>query len=278
MIIITLTTDFGNKDYFVSAVKAALISEIKKVNIISISHEINPYNITEASYILKNSYKLFPKGTIHIIGVDSELNKENKHIVIYHDEHYFIGSDNGIFSLVFDGKTPKNIYEINIHDKIITSFPVLDVFVNVAGHISRNGKLEIIGQRIDSILQLTNLNPVISSKMDKILGSVIYIDNYGNVITNITEKIFNDIGKSRNFTIIARSVKFNKIYKNYSEAINFRIPKERRSEDGKKIAIFNTAGYLELAIYKSNPSTVGSASSLFGLNYRDSVTITFDEI
>ena len=112
MIIITLTTDFGNKDYFVSAVKAALISEIKKVNIISISHEINPYNITEASYILKNSYKLFPKGTIHIIGVDSELNKENKHLAIFYDEHYFIGSDNGIFSLVFDGKTPQNIYEI----------------------------------------------------------------------------------------------------------------------------------------------------------------------
>ena len=276
MTVVTLTTDFGNKDYFVSAIKAALLAEIKEVNIISISHEINPYNVTEASYILKNSYKLFPKGTIHIIGVDSELTPENKHLVINHDDHYFIGSDNGIFSLIFNKKKIKNIFEINIHNKIISSFPVLDVFVNVAGHISRNGKLEVVGKKIDSILELTNLNPVVSNSMDKILGSVIYIDNYGNVITNITKKIFNDIGKSRKFTIVARSIKFDKIYNTYSESINFNNPKERRNEDGKKIAIFNTAGHLELAIYKSNPLTVGSASTLFGLNYRDSVTVIFD--
>ncbi|MBL30611.1 MAG: hypothetical protein CMC81_05190 [Flavobacteriaceae bacterium] len=276
MKIVTLTTDFGNKDYFVAAVKAGLISEIKDINIISISNEINPYNITEASYILKNSYKLFPNGSIHIIGVDSELNAENRHLAIFYDGHYFIGSDNGIFSLIFNGGKPDGIFEINIHENITSSFPVLDVFVKVAAHISRNGKLEIIGKRIYKTLEMKNLNPVISSKMNKILGSVIYIDNYGNVITNITKKIFNDIGKSRKFTINARSVKFNKIYNNYSEAIDFSIPKERRNEDGKKIAIFNTAEHLELAIYKSNPLTVGSASSLFGLDYRDSVTIIFD--
>jgi len=276
MKIVTLTTDFGNKDYFVAAVKAGLISEIKDINIISISNEINPYNITEASYILKNSYKLFPNGSIHIIGVDSELNAENRHLAIFYDGHYFIGSDNGIFSLIFNGGKPDGIFEINIHKNITSSFPVLDVFVKVAAHISRNGKLEIIGKRIDKTLEMKNLNPVISSKMNKILGSVIYIDNYGNVITNITKKIFHDIGKSRKFTINARSIKFNKIYNNYSEAIDFSIPKERRNEDGKKIAIFNTAEHLELAIYKSNPLTVGSASSLFGLDYRDSVTIIFD--
>ena len=276
MRVVTLTTDFGNKDYFVSAIKAALLDEIKEVNIVSISHQISPYNVTEASYILKNSYKLFPKGTIHIVGVDSELTMENIHLVIYHDDHYFIGADNGIFSLIFNEKKIKDIFEINIHNKTISSFPVLDVFVKVAGHISRNGKLEVVGKKINSILELTNLKPVISNNKDKILGSVIYIDNYGNVITNITKKIFNDIGKSREFTIVARSIKFDRIYSTYSESIDFNISKDRRNEDGKKIAIFNTAGHLELAIYKSNPLTVGSASTLFGLGYRDSVTVIFN--
>ena len=276
MNIVTLTTDFGTTDWFVSATQAALFSEIIDLKIFDISHQISPYNVTEAAYILKNAYKSFPKGTIHLVGVDSELTPENKHLAMLFDGHYFIGADNGIFSLIIDGKKADKIVNINIHKNIVTSFPILDVFVKVAGHISRSGELEIIGKKIRSILQLTNVNPVINNIENKILGSVIYIDNYGNVVTNITEKIFNDIGKTREFTIYARTIEFKKIYNNYSEAIDFSIIKEKREEDGKKIALFNTAGHLELAIYKSNPSTVGSASSLFGLSYRDSVTIIFD--
>ena len=276
MRIVTLTTDFGTKDYFVSATKAALFSEISNVKIFDISHEISPYNITEASYILKNVYKSFPKGTIHLIGVDSELTPENKHLVMLFDGHYFIGADNGIFSLIKNNKKVDKIVSINIHNNIISSFPILDIFVKVAGHISRNGDLDVIGKQINLILELTDVNPVINNLKNKILGSVIYIDNYGNVITNITETIFKDIGRSRSFVINARTIEFKKIYNNYSEAIDFNIDKAKREEDGKKIALFNTAGHLELAIYKSNPLTVGSASSLFGLNYRDAVTIIFN--
>ena len=108
------------------------------------------------------------------------------------------------------------------------------------------------------------------------MGAVIYVDNYGNVITNITRKIFNQVGKSRSFTIFARNVKFREIFKTYSDAIDFSIPKEKRDEDGKKIALFNDADHLELAIYKSNTLTVGSAQSLFGLEYRESVTVKFE--
>lgn len=276
MNIVTLTTDFGTKDYFVSATKAALFSEVNDIKIFDITHQISPYNITEAAYILKNAYKSFPKGTIHLIGVDSELTPENKHLVMLFDGHYFIGADNGIFSLIINGKIPEKIVNVNIHKNIISSFPILDIFVKIAGHISRNGKLEIIGKVINSMLELTNVNPVINNLKNKIIGSVIYIDNYGNVVTNITENIFKDIGNSRKYTIIARTIEFKKIFNMYSEAINFNIIKEKREEDGKKIALFNAAGHLELAIYKSNPLTVGSASTLFGLNYRDTVTILFD--
>ena len=89
-------------------------------------------------------------------------------------------------------------------------------------------------------------------------------------------RFFNEVGKTRNFTISARSIKFKKIYNGYSEAIDFSLPKNKRNEDGKKLALFNSANHLELAVYKSNPKTVGGASSLFGLDYRDPVTVKFE--
>ena len=276
MSIITLTTDFGNKDFFVSSVKGAILSEVKNAMIIDISNEIQPYNHSEAAYILKNAYKNFPKGTIHIVGVESELTPENRHIAMAFEGHYFIGSDNGIFSMIKDDLKAEKIVEINIHEKESSSFSVLDVFVKVAAHISRMGKLEVIGKTIKSIKQITNINPVVNNKANQILGSVIYIDNYGNVVTNINRKFFNEIRKSRDYKIFARTVKFENIYENYSGAIDFSNPKEKREEDGKKIAIFNSANHLELGIYKSNPKTYGSAASLFGLDYRDPITVKFE--
>ncbi|MGC6479782.1 MAG: SAM hydrolase/SAM-dependent halogenase family protein [Flavobacteriaceae bacterium] len=276
MPIVTLTTDFGDKDYFAAVAKAALLSESSDIQVIDISHQISPYNLTEAAYILKNAYAAFPKGSIHIVGVDSELTPENNHIALLLDGHYFIGSNNGILSMVHPEIKPDKIVAINIHERSYSSFPVLDNFVKVAGHLARKGTLEVIGKPIPEIKQLTNINPVVSPSGKQMVGSVIYIDNYGNVVTNITEKIFQQVGKTRPFTIAARSVKFKSIYQSYSDAINFDVSKEKREEEGKKLALFNDARHLELAIYKSNPQTVGGASSLFGLDYRDRVTVEFE--
>ena len=276
MSIVTLTTDFGIKDYAVGAVKAALLSAIEGVHIVDISHEISPYNHTECAYILKNAYHVFPKESIHIIGVESELTPENKHIALRYDGHYFIGADNGILSLIMEGIKPEKIVAINIHQNVVSSFPVLDVFVQVAAHLTRKGQLEVVGKPLDKIKELTELNPVINAQKNQIMGAVIYIDNYGNIITNITQKLFEEIGKTRPFTIYARTVKFTTIYKSYSEAIDFSLAPDKRAEDGKKLALFNAAGHLELAIYKSNPKTVGGAHSLFGLDYRDTITVIFE--
>jgi len=276
MVLVTLTTDFGHKDYSISVIKAALLDQVEDVEIIDITHEISPYNPSETAYVLKNAYKAFPKGSIHIIGVESEFTPENIHLAMQLEGHFFIGADNGIFSLIKEDIKPEKIVAINIHNTVSSSFPVLDVFVQVAAHIARKGTLEVIGSPISKIKELTNVKPVISQDNNQIIGSVIYVDNYGNVITNITQKVFKEIGKSRPFTIHARTVKFRQIFTSYSQAIDFSQPKEQREEDGKKLALFNTAGHLELAVYKSNPNTVGSASSLFGLNYRDLISIHFE--
>jgi len=154
---ITLTTDFGTKDHFVGAVKGAIYSELENAKIVDITHEISPFNITETAYIIKNSYKSFPDGTIHIIGVDSELSEDNKHIALELDNHFFVCPDNGLISMIASEINPTKIVEINIHDRIESSFPVLDVFVQVACFIARGGNLTVIGKEIKNYKKLIEM-------------------------------------------------------------------------------------------------------------------------
>ena len=276
MSVITLITDFGSKDHYVGSVKGALYSELNDLRIVDISHSISPFNIIEAAYIIENSYKNFPIGSIHIIGVDSEKTPEQNHLVIKLDGHYFICADNGILSLLTTKIKAEKIININVHNELPTTFSVLDVFVKIAAHIYRGGSIDLVGSKIEELKELYNINPILNEKTNEIIGNVIYVDNYENIVTNITKKIFQDFGKSRKFEINARNYKFKQIVKSYSEAIRFDINKESRKEIGKKIALFNKSDYLELSIYKSNPLLSGGASSLFGLNYRDIITIKFD--
>lgn len=275
MAIITLTTDFGEKDHFAGATKGAIYSELPDVKIVDISHSVSPFSVPEAAYIIRNAYSSFPKGTIHIIGIDSELNEENKHIAVKLDDHYFICANNGIMSMICSEIAPEKIVEINIHEKISTNFPVLDVFVKVACHIARGGTLEVIGKVIQEIKPIKDLLPFVNAEKNQIIGNVIYIDNYGNVVTNIKRKFFEDVQKGRSFEISARNYKFQKIYSKYSDIVNFEIPFEKRHDEGRKMVVFNSSEYLEIALYKSNSATVGSASTLLGLGLRDTVTINF---
>jgi len=275
MAIITLTTDFGEKDHFAGATKGAIYSELPDVKIVDISHSISPFSIPEAAYIIHNAYNSFPKGTIHIIGIDSEINPENKHIALKLDDHYFICANNGIMSMLCSEIAPEKIVEINIHDKIQTSFPVLEVFVKVACHIARGGTLEVVGKTIDNIKPIKNIAPYVNEDKTQIIGSVIYIDNYGNVVTNIKRSFFEMTQKGRVFEISARNYKFKKIFNKYSDIVNFEISEDKRQDEGRKLVVFNSGGFLEIAVFKSNPSTVGSASTLLGLGIMDAVSVNF---
>jgi len=278
MAIITLTTDFGEKDHFAGAIKGAIYSELPDVKIVDISHSVSPFSIPEAAYIIQNAYSSFPPGTIHVIGIDSEMNAENKHIAVKLDGHFFVCANNGIMSMICAEIAPEKIVEINIHDKIVTNFPVLDVFVKVAAHLARGGTLEIIGKVIENIKPIKNINPFVNDEKTQIIGSIIYIDNYGNVITNIRKSFFEKVQKGRSFEISARSYKFQTIHNNYSDFVNFDIPEENRTDVGRGVAIFNSSLYLEIAVYKSNTDTVGSASTLMGLKLMDTVTININKV
>ena len=274
MSIITLTTDFGHKDYFVGALKGKILSEHKEAVIVDISHEIDLFNTLEASYCIEAAYHNFPKGTIHIIGVDSERVGDTQHIAMQWDDHYFICADNGILNSFIQKKIPQKIVAITIHDRLNIDVSDMDVFVAVACHIARGGLLNVIGKEIQSLKPVNVLTSSISDNLNEIKGQIVYIDSFGNCVTNISYKQFNETIRGRKFEIVIKNKKFSRLHKNYSDFPVSDV-KQLKDLEGDFLALFNENGYLEIAIYKSNPKTVGSAATLLGLHFRDTVSIKF---
>lgn len=274
MSIITLTTDFGLKDHFVGALKGKLISGCKETTIIDISHDIDLFNTLEAAYCITSAYNSFPKGTIHIIGVDSERTITNQHIALQWDDHFFICADNGILSSLTQKQNAQKIVAINIHDRLQNDATDMDVFVAVACHIARGGLLNVIGKEISELKKVNELVGTVTDDFKSIKGHVVYIDHFGNCVTNISKKMFQEIARNRTFEIKFNNKNINKIKNNYSD-FNTNEKFTLKDFEGEKLALFNENGFLEIAIYKSNPKTVGCAASLLGLKFRDAVIIEF---
>ena len=276
MSIITLITDFGNKDHFVAKIKGDIYSSFEKAKIVDISNNVSPFNIMEAAYILENTYKSFPENSVHIIDVDSEKTIEKKHIVVYLDNHFFISADNGILSILCQNINPEKIFEITIHNKSNQIDSSSKIFSEVACHLAKGGKPELIGKEITEIKYVKNLKPFVNEDQSQIVSSVIYIDNFGNVVTNLKRNVFEEIRKSRSFEISVRNYKFKKIYSKYTDIVNYNVPLNQRNDEGKGMVVFNSSDFLQISIYRSNPQNVGTASSLMGLKIYDSVTISFN--
>ncbi|KGO91969.1 SAM hydrolase/SAM-dependent halogenase family protein [Flavobacterium subsaxonicum] len=274
MSIITLTTDFGLKDHFVGALKGKIFSGYGEAVVVDISHHVDLFNVSEASYIVGAAYNSFPQGTVHLIGVDAELTKENRHIAMQWNGHYFICADNGILSLLTEKIVPQKIVEINIHDRLPDGATDMDAFVTVACHLAKGGLLNVIGREITEIKQIHDLNPVVASDNKSIRGYVVYIDHFGNCVTNISKKQVKEVAKGRDFDITFSTKTIKSFKMGYSDfTVNERF--SLKDYEGEKLAIFNEAGFLEIAIYRSNPCTVGTARTLLGLKYRDVINVVF---
>lgn len=264
MAIITLTTDLGIEDYYVSAVKGTILKAMNgEVTLVDITNKIKIFDIRNAAYTIKHSFENFPKGTIHIVGVDSGISTARQAILMEYKGHYFIGADNGLFSLIYD-TAPSNLYELNLDiDTNVLTFPTRDIFAKAACHIARGGTPEFIGKRIEKIA--TFQKPIPQTQEYFIRGSVVHVDSYGNAITNISKKLFDEIGKKRNFTIGFRNYEVKDLSSTYSDV-----------GDGMKLALFNTGGNLEIAINRGVEGYGGSASQLLGLKEDEIVTVTFN--
>lgn len=257
MAIITLTTDLGSKDFYQAALKGSILSILPNVNIVDVTHEVPAFNISYAAFVLKNAYTYFPKNTVHLIGIDSVFNENTKYVALRYKDHYFVGADNGIFSLLFD-EQPDELVELNImQDLKFLHFPLVDILVKAAVHLAKGGKLKEIGIHADDIEQRMLLHPVI--ERDIIRGSVIFIDTFNNVITNITKDLFTKVQRNRDFTLYFRkSETITQLSWHYNE-----VP------EGEKLCLFGISNHLEIAINK------GKASGLLGLHLNDIVRVEF---
>lgn len=262
MPIITLTTDMGLRDHYVAAVKGAILTQFAEATIVDISHQIAPFDNQHAAFVLRNAYPEFPRGSIHIIGVNSEADGRTPHLIVRHDGHYFIGADNGIFSLLFDQK-PHEAFELTLKlDTDHLAFPTKNIFVKAACHIARGGTPEVIGRKVVAIREQLNFRPVMMHEAIK--GAVIHIDAYGNVVTNITREHFNELVKAHTFKIsFGRSMHdIVEIHNTYSD-----VPA------GERLAFFGATGFLEIAVNKGVAGVGGGAAQLLGLRVADPVRI-----
>lgn len=272
MSIVTLTTDFGLKDYYLPAIKAKLYSLSKDINIVDISHSISPYNIVEAAFTLKASYPHFPDNTIHIIGIDTIYSPENKHLLVKFDDQIFIGPDNGIFSLINDIGKFGYIKEIKHPLSEKSNFPVLDVFVDIAGEILNRKKISAVDYENEQVKKWVKTNPTVA-KENELIGHVIYIDNYGNLATDIPKDLFNNFTDGRKFEIVLSHIKINQVFDTYHAYTNAQNELKYRFVNGEALAIFNSLHLLEIVLYRSNPNHGGSAASLLGMQVDDSIII-----
>lgn len=252
--IITIISDWGLRDHYVASFKGALMSKAPDAVIVDISHEVNKYQLKQAAFILKNSWKNFPEGTIHIIGVKSIESVECPHVVVQSNKHFFIGTDNGFFDLCIDTPIDRAIALDIIQDSPYYTFPERDRFIKAAVHILRGEPLEELGHELEKLKEFYKIQPVFYNNV--ITAHVVYIDSYGNVYFNLTKAEFDN-------WVGAKKIRIE--YKGYE--IQF-VKAYDDVEISKACSFFSSSGFLQVAI------NMGSAANLLGIDDSSNIKIT----
>lgn len=263
MPVITFTSDYGLTDHHVASVKGAIISELGDCHLVDISHTIQPGNFFEAAFILRNCYDDFPKGTVHLVAVQ-EISENNRLLVAEIDDHYFLAADHGLLTLINPDVKINKVIEINLRQEK-TLFPVRDVLVKSANHIVRGGSIDLLGRNVQDYKESTIMRPRLMNDASVILGSVVYVDNFGNLITNISRKTFSEVGRERSYEIVLpRRQIIKKMQDSYYP-----------SSKGSVIALFNSQGLLEIAVSGARGKQFNGANTLLGIEVQGTVTINF---
>lgn len=262
MNIVTLISDLGTRDYYLAAVKAAALQAIPDLHWVDISHQIPPFNMGKAAFVMKNVWRDFPKGTVHLIGVETDWGLDTPYVIVEKEGHFFIGTDNGFFSLLFNGEPADAVHRLNMKGDENLSFPTKTIFVPLAADILGDTVISDIADLKESYNSRTWITPVV--EQDNIRGTAIYIDAYGNVVTNITRSLFDEVVGKSDFNIIVRrgDSDLKSISRTYSE-----VPM------GEKVALFTSGGYLEIAINRGVEGSGGGAADLLGIKENDIIRI-----
>lgn len=266
VMIITLTSDFGLKDHYVGSLKGLIYSRFPQATIVDVSHLILPFAIHQAAYVVRASYCSFPEGTLHLILVDAEIHSQNQPVLVYWNKHYFLCPDNGILSLLIQNESPEFIISLNFEQgEDVTAF-----FAKTACKIIGGQSVFELGNTIEKLKEFQPLKAIVSEDNKRITGNIIYIDHYGNAVSNISRDLFEQYRNGRPFEILFRNYRINEVYNSYAEYF-------LKNTDGKggKLALFNSLDLLEIAVYKGNPRSGGTASSLFGIEYESTISVQF---
>lgn len=251
---IALITDWQQNDYYLGAVKGYIYSVLPETKVIDVCNTISVYNVLQAAFVLKSCFSDFAEGTVFIIGVNSVLNRKNGYLCFKYKNRFIFTADNGLFSIFTDDK-PEAVYSFN--DKN-TTFPEKDIFAKYACKILNNEIISEFSSEIENYKIDKNLFATIEKF--SITGHIIYIDNYGNAITNVTKEQFDKTKQNRNFKIIPGNENYpiSKISNSYVE-----------DDDIELIALFNSLGLLELAVVNN------SAAQLIKLEVKSNIIIEF---
>ncbi len=247
MPILTFSSDIGSKDYLTGAIKGQLLSINDGLSVIDITHDIIPYNYLQAAYICRNAVFNFPKGTIHMI-LFNIFDERPEHLLLAeHNGHYFCCADNGLLTMILEGK-PQKVVSLKLNNNNpINTLECTEIFARAIAEINKGKKIDDLGSNDFSLKVKLPLKPAVTD--DGIDCHIVFIDNFENVIVNIRKQEFEQYRNGRNFSIVfKRDQVIKKISDTYADL-----------GDSEPLAIFNSAGYLEIAINK------GNAAGLFGL-------------
>lgn len=261
--IITLSSDMGRKDPYLAQIKGTILSYMDDCNILDISHEIKTHDIIDAAFILAQSYKYFPKGSVHILGVSCDRDLFASHLLMEFDGHYFVGPNNGVFSLMNNENSSAVFHRLNMSPNHAPTFAMKNLYVPVACHIAQGGDPSIIGKPTERIER--KIFGELIQRDNEIVGEIIYVDHYGNLITNIKEQIFLDFIGHHLFNINLKQqskLKIDSLHRSYGE-----VP------DGNLVALIGDHGFIEIAVNGGTKEN-GGASSLLGLKLKDKIRIS----
>ncbi len=243
----TLTSDFGIRDYLVAAVKARFLKKDPEMNIIDISHNISPFNYPQAAYLCKSAIKNFPELTYHVIMVGLFDSKLKQLLLAFHKDQYLLCPDNGLLTMILED-APEAVTGISFEDNgTRNTIQIASAMAEVIHRLISGEPMQHIGIPDVDYVQKNQLRPMLGSNW--IEGQILFIDNFENVIINITRDQFEEQRAGRNFRIVfKRGEVINRISSSYAD-----VP------EGERLALFNSSGYLEIAINK------GNAAGLLGL-------------
>lgn len=256
--IITLVTDFGQKDHYVGVMKGVILGINRSARLVDICHEIPAQDVRAAAYVLFASYRHFPKDTIHCAVVDPGVGSERKALILKTDRHLFVGPDNGIFSMICNQEKEIKVYSIHtskdLFSEISGTFHGRDIFAPVSAYLSTGRACSELGKPVSKFVSINTLRPDTEGSVMK--GAIIHVDRFGNLITNICRRDFDGFLGRERFEIAAGDRSLADIVKTYSDA-----------PAGKIVALFGSAGHLEIS------AVMGSASGLLHLGPGDRVLV-----